>query len=830
MSNGSFSNPSIEEYVPKIKIIADEMARRKHGIENDIEINEMILRDMIEQLNKKILEKAKTIKKKKASNSINKKNTKTKIPTSNSPEQNPPLTSKSNEPKENENINSRSNQGNMSKEGINAQDGNSNIISTNTNVNTNQNTYSRLNTYYNINTNNNANNNNDLNNNSNIDENNELNQSSQNKSSSNKINNSNNNESSSKINSDDNNMNENNNNNYLNIQENKYKIESINEEETSENKEVKDESEKKNENENKNENEYIEEEIVYSPSLEIDFDDSSDDTNISRSNYMNGKSKKLTLYEREIRNREVRNKILEKKREQNKINEVKGLKPHPKMDKNSKKIINNKDYIPIEERAAKIHSMKLVKQILIEEERKYQKWKEEMDAIYIRKMRTKNFNKEEWDEFVRSQYQWKDEVQYKIRAAQIFRKNVYKKYYFKPNISKKSKSIIKDIQKGNDSFIDEVYVRLFNDYEERKERQKFINENSKPSFKPKISNSSQKLLNKCEKVPNRCNSNSVMNISKINNSKNDYRNGIYNVFNNNKTRNKNNNQIKKIPKSRSQIIINDVNNNNINININDKKSLNNKSFSAIKDKNDNDNDKNYLHTNNSFINQNKNNKVIKKHIENKSQGPTQPTNNTNANNYNNTEINTDLFSSKYVILENPLVRSFIDKNMDKSNSQIKPKPIVPTIPIKEKSTIENNYEGKNDIYGLSQEGQCYFDQSHYDDDEGIKKGKNRENEENEYDDDYFNVDINQNDEESTNKKLPNESLQNSHIFEKVESMNNIDKNRKYGRQTQNDTLNSDDSKLRDSNLYKLNIRESTPLMFKQDVILPSNEYSDFFNK
>jgi len=49
MSNPSFSNPSIEEYVPKIKIVADEMARRKHGIENDIEINEMILRDMIEQ-------------------------------------------------------------------------------------------------------------------------------------------------------------------------------------------------------------------------------------------------------------------------------------------------------------------------------------------------------------------------------------------------------------------------------------------------------------------------------------------------------------------------------------------------------------------------------------------------------------------------------------------------------------------------------------------------------------------------------------------------------------------------------------------------------------
>ena len=56
-------------------------------------------------------------------------------------------------------------------------------------------------------------------------------------------------------------------------------------------------------------------------------------------------------------------------------------------------------------------------------------------------------------------------------------------------------------------------------------------------------------------------------------------------------------------------------------------------------------------------------------------------------------------------------------------------------------------------------------------------------------------------------------------------MNNIDKSRKYGRQTQNETLNSDDN-----NLYRLNIREATLLMFKQEVILPLNKYSDFFNK
>lgn len=811
MSNPSFSNPSIEEYVPKIKIIAEEMARKKHGIENDIEINEMILKEMIEELNKNSI--SKTTTKNKNSNNINTKNTKTKNMASNSNEKNPALNTNSNEQNENENIDSKLNQGNMSKEEANAPDGKSNIINTNANLNTNQNTYSRLNTYYNINTNNNINNKNDLNNNLDRDENNESNQNSQNNS--NSINNSNDDESDKLKNFEKNNKNiniiENNDNIYLNIQENKFN--------------------KKNINDNKKEkDEYIEEEIIFSPSFEYSFNDSSDDTNISRSNNINSKSKKLTLYEREMRNREVRNKILEKKREQNIINEVKNLKPYPKMNKNSEKIINNQiNYVPIEERAAKIHSMKLAQRIIIEEEKKYQEWKKEMDELYNKKIRSKNFDKEEWDRFIKSQYQWKDEVQYKIRAAQIFRANVYKKYYFKPNISKKSKSIIKDIQKGNDSFIDEVFVRLFNDYEERKERQKFINDNSLPSFKPKISkNSSQKLLYKNGKIPNRCNSNSVMSISKINNSKNDFRNDIYNNFDKNKTRNKNKN--KKVPKTRSQNIIN-----GINIHNNEKNSVNNKSYNAIKDTND----KNSLKINNSFINQNGNNKINKKQIENKSQGPTQPTNNTNANNYNQTEMNNDLFGCKYIILENPLVRSFINKNKDKTNSQIKIKPVVPTLPIQENNTIENNCEKLNDskdqnIYGISQEGQSYFAQSHYDDDEEIKNVKNKiekkiEDEEKEYDD-YYNVDMNQNDEESSNKKLPNDSLQDSNIFEKVESMNNLDKTKKYGRQAQNETLNSDDSKFADNNLYRLNIRESTPLMIKQDVVLPSNEYSDFFNK
>ena len=55
------------------------------------------------------------------------------------------------------------------------------------------------------------------------------------------------------------------------------------------------------------------------------------------------------------------------------------------------------------------------------------------------------------------------------------------------------------------------------------------------------------------------------------------------------------------------------------------------------------------------------------------------------------------------------MRWFINKNINKSNSQITSKPLVPNFPIKEKNTIENNCEEPKDskdqnIYGISQEG------------------------------------------------------------------------------------------------------------------------------
>ena len=84
-------------------------------------------------------------------------------------------------------------------------------------------------------------------------------------------------------------------------------------------------------------------------------------------------------------------------------------------------------------------------------------------------------------------------------------------------------------------------------------------------------------------------------------------------------------------------------------------------------------------------------------------------------------------------------------------------------------------------------------------------------------------------EEETNRKLPTINESDISIFERKTSLKNMGKNRKYYGQSQNETINTDNSKNIDNNLYKLNIRETTPHMIRQDVILPSKDYSDFFD-
>ena len=563
--------------------------------------------------------------------------------------------------------------------------------------------------------------------------------------------------------------------------------------------------------------------------------DIKDESN--NNNYVNKKTKKsktttLSLYEREMRNRERKMKNLEKKRNILLNEEVRELRSKPEIDINSQIVIsNNEQYIPIYQRALKLHSMKLSKQILNEENNKMKKEIEEKNILNQYKSRSKKFDQEEWNQFIERQKEWKDELQYKRKAAEIFRDNIDRSLFFKPKINSRSRSIIKNLQDGNDSFIDEVFDRLFNDYEEHKERQKLRNEQSLPSFKPKITklskNSSQKLFYRNKNFPFKSSTNPIINLGSRNSNNNSNKKKCIIKNNNSKcnTINKTKNNYNKSIKTKSQKLFCDIFNNNVENYLNIKKPS---------------------YKNNSSYNN--------RQLSSKTQGPTQPTNNTNAN---YTDINTNSINSKYIILEKPLITSINNKN---KRNQIKSKRLLHPSNIKkmiEKNCVEqeneeeeddiinkqkkqtndkknkNNYNdfNTNEISEKSvfEEDQSNLIKNNYNDEEDNKKDVQNIEEEDKENENYYNVNMDEIEEEETNKKLPTINESDISIFERKTSLKNMGKNRKYFGQSQNETINSDNSKNIDNNLYKLNIRESTPHMIRQDVILPSNDYSDFFD-
>ena len=547
-------------------------------------------------------------------------------------------------------------------------------------------------------------------------------------------------------------------------------------------------------------------EIVNPAFLKKDFDDSFDNININRKITVNNKLKKSkmrksTLYEREKRNQKRKNEKLEKKRKQLKNEEIKLMKQYPEIDRISEQIIENKEiYIPIDKRAAKIHSLKISQRILNEENKKIKKIEEENKQLYLLKSNSKKFNQEDWDEFIERQYQWKNDVEFKKKAANVFRDNANKKYYFKPKINVRSKSIIDDIQNGNESFVDEVFIRLFNDFEEHNERQNLRNEQSLPSFKPKISkNCSQKNLFSNLKIPYKSGTTPLIN------------------FRNNKD----------IKKKYSLVSATGIENKT------STKAKSEKLFCDIY----NDNIEKYLDKSGN-----------KKQIGNKTQGPTQPTNNTHTN-VNYSDINSDLVNSKYMILDKPLITKNKNKLL-KNLSQCQIKPSSAFLPRNIRNMIENHFNeeeennnnssvSKNDennkynnynTGGLSEksnyEGKSILDETNFNNlDEENKKIKKNYNEIESPEIEDFYDNLNKNENQGSKKKILNINKERNLI----EKINDLEKVKKYYGQSQNETINSDNSKFTENSLYKLNIRDTTPHLLKQDIVLASKDYSDFFD-
>ena len=692
----------IEENLTNIKTLADQMARKNFEFDIDNLKKEKLTENYNTKSNKLVNKK---FPKKNSSIKASKENSSKKL----------------NKNDLNSIINKSKNKLNQSfiKNDIpdsgKFQDINTNIINTNTNLNTNINT--NLNTATNLNSRLNTNsNNNQINNEGNNNEN--------------------------EIYSDKNShicpINE----NSSNISSNPDINKEINQNNNKNESEI---NESKNEIVKKEDNIIVE--IVNPAFFKKEFDDSFDSINKNtkikvNKKFIKSKMNKSTLYEREIRNRKRKNEKLEKKRKQLENNEIKFLKQGPEIDRTSEQIIENKElYIPIDKRAAKIHSMKISQRILNEENKKLKNIEEENKQLYILKSNSKKFEQDNWDEFIERQYQWKNDVEYKKKAANVFRDNINKNHYFKPKINVKSKSIIKNIQNGNESFVDEVFIRLFNDFEEHNERQKFRNEQSLPTFKPKIpKNYSQKLLISNLKKPHKSGTTSIINLRNNDNIKKKYNLGSLSG---------NGNKISS--KAKSENLFYDIYNNNIE----------------------------------KFIDKIGN----KKHISNKTQDPTQPTNN------EQTKIN---YSDIHIYENAKKTKS--PKNLNTYNTE----------GIAEKSNIDDIIFDGNNFYNIEEE-------------KNTIKSKYNEGEELENKDCFENLNLN---EYQIHKNKIVNINKNSNIIEKI---NDLERTRKFYGQSQNETINSDDSKFSENSLYKLNIRDSTPHLVKQDIILASKDFSDFFN-
>ena len=560
-----------------------------------------------------------------------------------------------------------------------------------------------------------------------------------------------------------------------------------------------------NENRDKriNNNE-IEVEIIHPALLTKYRDESFNDINGKINNNINNKSKnaktkKLSLYEREMRNLKRKEVKLDKKRQKLLNKEMKELKPIPSIDSYSKELIDiNESYVPIDKRATKIYSLKLSQRMLNEKIKKNKKIEEEEKELSKYKKKAKIFVQDEWDEFIERQYLWRDGVELRKKASAIYRDNMFDKIFFKPKINDRSKSIIKNLEKGNTSYVDKVFTRLFNDFEEHQERQKIRNEELQPSFKPRISkNNSLKNLFCKLKIPCRSGNNSVVNFRNNTNMKKKYSLNTNKIECNKTT-------------VKSEKLFYDLYNNNI---------------------------QKYMSINKS---------LTKKQSANKTQVPTQPTNNTNVN---YSDINTDLINSKYIILENPLFSS--NKTRKKTKKPFHPLNIKRMIykncieleeeidankmnknNYKNKNIVKNNYN-YNNINGISEKNneEVQSAQSQSQSNMGFNISNNNEEEINNItikdNKSNYNDDSGQNSNEGTNKNLYNvNGNKDMNIYEKL---NDLEKAKKFYGQSQNETINSDNSKLSESNLYKLNIRNNTPYIIRQNVILASKDYSNFFH-
>ena len=496
--------------------------------------------------------------------------------------------------------------------------------------------------------------------------------------------------------------------------------------------------------------------------------DSLDNIDIIETNDYNKQTKsslrKRTIYERGFDLLKKRENKLNKKREEKK-NKIIQAQRYPDIDPYSEKLMENK-YIPIQQRAASIHNMKLFNNIIAKEKNKIKEYQDDMIELKKNKFRNKKFDQNNWNNFIKRQKKWNKKLQYKKKIAMIVQECEEQKFYFKPYINERSKSIIQEIEDENNDCIDDVFSRLFNDFEEHEERQKFRNQQSLPSFRPKIIKSnSQKIIEYNPKISKKCGTNPILYLNNIRKTK----------------------QSSKINKSADEkyqqsLFIDSC-----------------KNFCRKFNYKDRNKDKKYL----KFINK------------------SQHTNQQSKNNYSNmncSNISCGLNNSKYIILDN--------KNINKKG-KAKYNLSAPFLPLNIKKMIEKNCKENNEedliisnkLSKQNNEEEKYnFNHSLYNI-ENIKEKDNDKKTNEKYNEsklDSLYIDTERNNSEKSKKYDINNNKSNS----------KLSKYNKKSLNTHNESIDNDDI---DNNMYKINIRDTTPHIIKENKVLASENYYDFFD-
>jgi len=206
------------------------------------------------------------------------------------------------------------------------------------------------------------------------------------------------------------------------------------------------------------------------------------------------------IYEREKKNILRKNNLIKKRKELKEQKEELTMKI-PIVNENSKNILlQSNDYIPIQERAANIYNLKQVNKKLIEKEinmKRIEKEKEE--NLIIEKYKNKKPYKEyEWNNFVESQEYWYKQKLMKKKAQEIIRESIELKINYKPKINERSKKIMLEKRKRKD-LGENIFNKLYNDFNNIQEKKKLKLSNSMPSFKPLLNKGIKKNVFKSNK-------------------------------------------------------------------------------------------------------------------------------------------------------------------------------------------------------------------------------------------------------------------------------------------------------------------------------------------